>query len=363
MRRHWQRRPLLIRGAIERDALPGPSPKELFALAARDDVESRMVRGAGGAGRSCTLEHGPFSRLPSRRTRDWTLLVQGANLRHEGCAALLERFRFVPDARLDDVMVSFAGDGGGVGPHLDSYDVFLLQLHGRRRWRIGKPTDLSLVEGAPLKILRRFEPTAEWVLEPGDMLYLPPRIAHDGVALGECMTASVGFRAPSNSELLAGFHGHLADAADVPGIYSDRGLAATSHPARLPQRMVDALETLLERRRATRADMVEFLGCSLSEPKPQVWFTSPSPALQVREFARRARGRGLRVDARTIMLYSGRRLFVNGEPVVAPPTAALRHLADRRRLSPSECAAAILDSGALALLHEWHAAGWLHFAA
>ena len=135
--------------------------------------------------------------MPPLAQPGWTLLVQGLDLHLQAAHELLSRFRFVPDARLDDLMLSYASDGGGVGPHLDSYDVFLIQVHGRRRWRIGRAKDRSLVDGLPLKILRHFEPEHEWLLEPGDMLYLPPLWAHDGVAVGECMTASVGFRAPA----------------------------------------------------------------------------------------------------------------------------------------------------------------------
>ncbi|MEI7447697.1 MAG: cupin domain-containing protein, partial [Burkholderiales bacterium] len=189
MRRHWQRAPLLVRGAFP-GFVPPIDPAGLFALAARDDVESRLIRGAT-TGRP-TVAHGPFDRLPARRTPGWTLLVQGVDLHDDAVHALLSRFRFVPDARVDDLMISFATDGGGVGPHVDQYDVFLLQAQGRRRWRIAPPGDASLVAGVPLKLLARFEPTEEWVLEPGDMLYLPPGWGHDGVAVGDCTTFSIG---------------------------------------------------------------------------------------------------------------------------------------------------------------------------
>ena len=149
------------------------------------------------------LRHGPFARryLPAMSQREWTLLVQGVDLHNDAVHQLMQQFRFVPEARLDDLMISYATDGGGVGPHFDSYDVFLLQAHGRRRWRIGRQKDLTLKEGIPLKVLAEFEPEEEFVLEPGDMLYLPPRYAHDGIAEGECITYSIGFRAPARAEL------------------------------------------------------------------------------------------------------------------------------------------------------------------
>src|SRR5688572_9483880 len=195
MLKHWQRRPLVVRQAMPTPVAP-LSRAELFALAARDDVESRLVQNSG---RRWSVAHGPFSRstLPRLRDRGWTLLVQGVDLHHDGAHALLRQFRFVPDARLDDVMISWASDGGGVGPHVDSYDVFLLQASGERRWRIARRFDPALDERAPLKILRRFEPEQELVLSPGDLLYLPPNWAHEGVAMGgDCMTCSIGMRAP-----------------------------------------------------------------------------------------------------------------------------------------------------------------------
>ena len=157
------------------------------------------------------MRNGPHAELPSTTKKQWTLLVQGVNLHHDGADALLRQFNFLPDARLDDVMISYASDGGGVGPHLDSYDVFLLQAEGTRRWRIGAQKDLTLQKGVPLKILQRFTPDQEFDLQPGDMLYLPPNYAHEGIAVGECMTYSIGFRAPSFQELGESFLQFMAD--------------------------------------------------------------------------------------------------------------------------------------------------------
>ena len=186
LRDYWQKKPLLIRAAVpgfngllERD--------ELFALARDEDVESRFIaHDASG----WQFERGPLpgSLLKRPKSKPWTVLVQGLNLLLPEADALMRRFSFIPYARLDDLMVSYATNGGGVGPHFDSYDVFLLQGTGRRRWQISAQKDLSLLDGAPLRILRNFVPEQEWVLEPGDMLYLPPHYAHDGVAEGECTT-------------------------------------------------------------------------------------------------------------------------------------------------------------------------------
>jgi 50S ribosomal protein L16 3-hydroxylase len=239
MRRYWQRRPLLVR-----QALPGlrtPVPVErLFALAARPDVQSRLVTAFAGR---WALREGPLARqtLPARTRRGWTVLVHGVDVHVEAAARLLARFRFVPDARLDDLLVSYASDGGGVGPHVDSYDVFLVQAQGRRRWRIGRSRDLAEVPGLALRILADFRPEREWVLEPGDLLYLPPGIAHEGVAVGpDCVTCSIGFRAPAYRAVAERWFDEALEAAGLERAHRDPGLAATRAPARLPDRLVDA---------------------------------------------------------------------------------------------------------------------------
>src|SRR5205085_5385100 len=187
--------PLLIRAALP-GVLGDIDRERLFALAAQNGVESRLV---ARAGRRWSVCPGPIARraLPSAGTPGWTLLVQGVDLHDDAAHRLLRRFRFVADARLDDVMCSWASDRGGVGPHVDSYDVFLLQVTGRRRWRVGRVGDARQRAGMPLRTLAGFTPSDEWLLGPGDMLYLPPGWGHDGVAVGECITASIGFRAPA----------------------------------------------------------------------------------------------------------------------------------------------------------------------
>ncbi|HLS56079.1 MAG TPA: cupin domain-containing protein [Zeimonas sp.] len=359
LRDHWQRRPLLVRGAVP-DAPAPLSAGALVELAARDTVESRLVSAAAGRWR---LQHGPFeaAAVPPLTRPRWTLLVQGVDLHDDRAHALLARFRFVPDARLDDLMISLASDGGGVGPHVDSYDVFLLQAWGRRRWRIGWPRSRELTPALPLKILARFEPQHEFVLEPGDMLYLPPGWAHDGVAEGPCMTCSIGFRAPSRHEFLSAF---LADAADAAGgpdpRFGDAGRPAATRPARLPEDLHGRLARWARDWRPTPAALDDFIGRYLTEPKPQVWFDRPAP-LSTKAFTARASRAGLRLDRRTRMAYRRRRVFVNGEAFEAGAVAThwLRRLADARLLDPSSAAQAIADPACSALLHEWHAAGWL----
>ena len=348
MKRHWQKKPLLIRQAIP-GFVPPLDRRALFRLAADEAVESRLV--AQGP-RGWQLRHGPFASLPPLSRAQWTLLVQGVDLHDDAAHALLQRFRFVPDARLDDLMVSWASDGGGVGPHFDSYDVFLLQATGRRRWRIGRQRDLSLRDDVPLKILSRFEPEQEWVLEPGDMLYLPPRWAHDGVAEGgDCMTCSIGFRAPQRGGLAAELAQRLADECEDTALYRDPAQAATTTPAALPDGLgafaADALQRLL----ADRALLNGLLGEVLTEPKPRVWFDEPAQAW---------RDGAVQLDRRTRMLYDRQHVFINGESLRASGADArlMRRLADQRGLDAASVGRA--SAAARSVLAQWHEAGWLH---
>ncbi|QHE75650.1 cupin domain-containing protein [Hydrogenophaga sp. PBL-H3] len=350
MRRHWQKKPLLIRQAI-----PGFQPllsrAQLFELAGREAVESRLiVRKPQG----WTLKPGPFKRsgLPPLRQPGWTLLVQGVDQHIDAVHELLQRFRFVPDARLDDLMISWASEGGGVGPHFDSYDVFLLQASGQRRWRIGRQKDLTLQPDVPLKILQNFEPEEEHVLEAGDMLYLPPRWAHDGDAMGEdCMTYSIGFRAPQRGGLAGELLQRMADELDDETLYRDPGQVATAHPGAMPTGLeafaVDALQRLL----AERQSLACALGEVMTEPKPRIFFDEAQT-----DWVAGA----VRLDRRTRMMYDPRHVFINGESFRAGGADArlMQRLADQRGLEARQVQRA--SDGAQSLLQDWFEAGWLH---
>ncbi len=353
MRRHWQRKPLLVRQAVP-DLRQAPDRSTVFALAEREEVESRLIRHTA---KGWQMRHGPFVRraLPPLAQQAWTLLVQGVDLHDDDAHALLAPFRFLPGARLDDLMVSYASDGGGVGPHFDSYDVFLLQTAGRRRWRIGRQRDLSLQPDVPLKILENFQPEEEFVLEPGDMLYLPPRYAHDGVAVGgDCMTCSIGFRAPRSNELAQELLQRLAeDAADgSDGLYADPRQPATATPGAIPEALAGFAREALEAVLRDRDALPRALGEYLTEPKPQVWFDEPGEEAGL--------AGGLRLDRRTRMLYDERHVFVNGESWRAAGRDArlMRELADTRQLSARALAGASED--ARELLRSWCEAGWAH---
>jgi 50S ribosomal protein L16 3-hydroxylase len=355
LRDYWHKKPLLIRQAI-----PGFKPllkfDKLAELARQNHVESRLVTHAGG---EWNMQHGPLDELPSRSEAEWTMLVQGANLFDAGTDALLRQFRFIPDARLDDLMISFATDGGGVGPHFDSYDVFLLQAQGRRRWRISAQQDLELVEGLPLKILNNFTPEEEFLLEPGDMLYLPPHYAHDGVAEGECMTYSVGFRSPAYQELGEAFLQFMADSIDLPGRYADPQLQPAKNPAEIPRDMLATVAEELNKVRFTEEDITIFLGEHLSEPKHNVFFTGPAKPLAMGRFAEAAGRRGVKLSLKTQMLYRGNNVFINGESfaVGRADKAVLDLLANERRLDGGALAAASED--VLDALHTWYQDGWV----
>ncbi|HVZ46307.1 MAG TPA: cupin domain-containing protein [Ramlibacter sp.] len=360
MKRHWQKKPLLVRGAVEAFQ-PLMTRKELFDLAARDDVESRLVVQRRGHWR---LRRGPLPRraLPALAEPAWTLLVQGADLHHRGAYELLQRFRFVPDARLDDLMISWASDAGGVGPHFDSYDVFLLQAEGRRRWRIGRQRDLTLREGLPLKILDRFEPEEEFVLAPGDMLYLPPRYAHDGIAQGACQTYSIGFRAPARGELAQELLQRIGDEAlEAAGeaIYRDAGSGPSDSPGRIPEPLQRFARDAVAAAMKNPSLLERALGEYLTEPKHNVWFEARKAGFPLRA------GKGLagvcvELDPRTRMMHDARHVYVNGESWRAGGRDAklMRKLADERKLSDKDLTQA--GSGALRLLRSWCEAGWLH---
>ncbi|MBL8448088.1 MAG: cupin domain-containing protein [Zoogloeaceae bacterium] len=350
---YWQKKPLLIRQAIP--SFTGTlSKKELFDLARSPDVESRLIRHTES---DWSVTHGPQRAADLKGKRDpWTVLVQGVNLFVPAADELLHSFDFIPQARLDDLMVSYAVDGGGVGPHFDHYDVFLLQGMGRRRWRIGIQADRSLIEGAPLRILKHFAPTEDWILEPGDMLYLPPHYAHDGVAVGECMTYSIGFRTPTGAELGQQFLAYLQDHLCLEDVYSDPDLAPPEHSAEIGPDMVAQVAGMLEKIRWDRNQVADFLGRTLTEPKAHVFFEPPEEPLSRRAFGTALKKHGFRLDARSILLFQGACFYLNGEPVeiAAGDARAVRELADRRALP----AGAAWNGSLGDCLYEWYCNGF-----
>ncbi len=358
MKRHWQKKPLLIRQAVP-NMKPLIERAELLSMLENEEVESRQIVRKGA---KWTLKKGPMARksLPSFKTPDWTVLIQGVDLHHDAVHALLQQFRFVPDARLDDLMISFATDGGGVGPHFDSYDVFLLQAQGQRKWRIGRQKKFELQEGVPLKILKDFKPETEFVLNPGDMLYLPPGYAHDGVAIGECMTYSVGFRVPRSAELasdlLMGLSEELAEDSGSANdlLYQDPNQSPAIQDASIPLGMQQFAAKAIAKALKDPQLLNCLLGESLTAPKANVWFDTPDQD----DLPNFVWPKDVQLDRRTKMLFDAKHIFINGESFKAAGQDAklLRKLANDKFLPSAH--AAQLSENAAELMQAWWEEGW-----
>jgi len=268
LQQYWQKKPLLIRQAIPGYTTP-LSPDQLAGLACEEEVESRLIL-EKDADTPWKLEHGPFteirfSQLPASH---WTLLIQKANQLLPELAGLLDQFNFIPNWRIDDVMVSYASVDGSVGPHVDQYDVFLLQGLGTRRWQISSQdsSQIPLLENTELQILREFTPEHDWLLEPGDMLYLPPNVAHHGVAQEDCMTFSIGFRAPRYSELLTAWTDdqtlQLADRLH----YQDPDLQVTAHNGEIAATALETIRAIIRQEYIKDQDIDRWFGQYITEP-------------------------------------------------------------------------------------------------
>ncbi len=358
LRDYWQKKPLLIRQAV-----PGfkglLNPQQLVELSCLEDAQARLVKQTRG---NWQLAHGPFDPDEMAKLRGkWTVLVQGVNHVLPQATELLKRFNFIPHARLDDLMVSYAPKGGGVGPHFDAYDVFLLQGCGHRRWQISTQQDRSLIPGAPLRILQRFEVEQEWVLEAGDMLYLPPHCGHNGIAEDDCMTYSIGFRTPAYQELAEQFLVYLQDRICVDGMYADPDLKTQIHPSEIGTPMLQQVAQAIRKVQWDDEDVANFLGCYLSEPKPHIFFDTPAKPLSATRFAQALQTRGITLDLKTQMLCHGSTVFINGDshPVGKGGYRALRELADTRELPAGKK----LTQETLELLYEFYLDGYLDLTA
>ena len=355
---YWQKKPLLIRQAIPN--FKGlMSPNDLAGLACEDEVQARIIKQKkhNWSVQNSPFDEGDFSKLPAK---DWTLLVQSVNHYLPEAADLLAQFNFIPHARLDDLMVSYAPAGGGVGAHVDSYDVFLLQGSGKRNWKISAQTDLSLVEGAPLRILKHFDTEQEWTLEAGDMLYLPPQIAHWGVSMSDdCMTYSIGFRAPKTQELMHEFLSYLqdnieADDLRVASLYRDPDLSLQTHPAEISKDMIKQVSATLQTITWDSNHIADFLGKYLTEPKPNVVFEAPRK-ISLATFCKQLSTKSLYLDLKSQMLFSHNQFYLNGEQlsVIAELSACMRDLADKRCVNTTALQANIYAALAEALFESY----------
>ncbi|HXU93248.1 MAG TPA: cupin domain-containing protein [Gallionella sp.] len=355
LRDYWQKKPLLIRKAFP-DFKGLLDPQQLIGLACEEDVQARIV--TQQRGQFC-LQHSPFMQedFDGFGKSKWTVLVQGVNHFLPEASELLKHFSFIPHARLDDLMVSYAPKGGGVGPHFDSYDVFLLQGLGHRRWQISTQEDQTLIEGAPLRILKDFRVEQEWVLEAGDMLYLPPHCAHNGIAEDDCMTYSIGFRTPAYQELAEQFLVYLQDRIQVDGMYADPDLKAQKHPSEISGAMLRQVEQAIKQVRWDKEDIANFLGCYLSEPKPHIFFDIPGCPLTLAKFRHALHKHGVVLDLKSQMLSRDGWIFMNGE-AFQPDNhdyPLLRDLADGRELpAEADCSPELAE-----LLYQWYQDGYL----
>lgn len=361
LRDYWQKKPLLIRNAFP-DFVAPLTVDEIFELARRDEAESRLIVNRDS---KWALHNGPVLKkhLNAAKNSLWTVLIQDTQHFSYEAHQLLAQFNFIPNARIDDLMVSYAIKGGGVGPHFDSYDVFLLQGEGERRWQISAQRDLSLVPDHPLKIMAKFEAEQEWIVKTGDMLYLPPGYAHQGVAKTDCVTWSIGFRAPSAMEISHAFLDFLRDELSVLGQYSDGDLLPTEAPGGIDLAMQQRLANVLGHvtNASTRTSMLRrFAGRYFTEPKSHIYFDAPEAVMSAKSLSRKILARGVELDLKTRLLFVDAMFFINGEDLDVPAKDRVvwRTLANTRALSAEDVEP--LSEISFSLLQNLMGNGYLH---
>lgn len=366
---YWQQRPLLIRQALPAYQSP-VSPEELAGLACEEDVESRLIQEHGPQG-PWQLQHGPldeqsFAALPASH---WTLLIQEINKHIPEFALLQEPFNFIPNWRLDDVMVSFAPEAGTVGPHRDNYDVFLLQAQGRRRWQIDTRPEQAgeLTPNLPLKIMHSFAAEQEWVMEPGDMLYLPPGVAHHGVALEDCITVSIGFRAPSIAELCAAYCTDRIAQIPAERFYSDPALSLQENPGQIEPKAIEAIrQQVLSALQADEQDFAQWFGSFITDIRPGHYLPEAEPQLDVDTFVQQVRAWGeLWRSEYARFAYLEQEvttLCVAGETITVPPDfqPLVKRLCAQRHFTLPELAPWLEQDDACELLCQLYNLGALY---
>ena len=355
LRDYWQKKPLLVRKALPN--FQGPLTRDaLIKIACKEDTQSRLITKEN---KKWQLKQGPlvlkdFDLLSKKK---WTLLVQDVNHLLPTARDLLLQFNFIPYSRLDDLMVSYAKKGAGIGPHFDSYDVFLLQGMGRKRWQISAKKDNGLVANIPLKILSRFDCEQEWILEPGDMLYLPPGYAHNGVAEDECITYSIGFRSASYQELITHFLFYLQDNIEVSGIYSDPDISLQFHPARINSTMLHQVKIILNKIKWGDKDIKHFLGIYLTEPKSHIFFKRTADPMTQNKFMLHIEKKGLELNLKSRMLCMEKTIYLNGyvHRINTNTYPLLEKFADHQTLSKIKN----LDNETVTLLYQWYLDGYI----
>lgn len=324
LRDYWQKRPLLIHQAIPNFESP-ISPDELAGLACEDHVESRIIMEKGGKTpwqlRNGAFTEKDFSRLPQTH---WTLLVQEMNRHVPEIADILDLFNFVPSWRVDDLMVSYAPQHGSVGPHIDSYDVFLLQAKGLRRWQISREVGEFLPD-LDLKILKKFQAEETWILAPGDMLYLPPNVAHHGVALEECMTFSIGFLAPTHTEMLNDYVQHVAAQMDKDLRYTDPELTLPKDNGEITPQALEKIQQIIRGLSLDNHSINQWFGQFISQSRGGNDYECPDPEFDSVEWLEEYKGAGfMRRAARMMFMRDGENvtLFAEGQAIPLSPSLA-----------------------------------------
>lgn len=367
LRENWQKQPQFIKNPWDRWHNP-LEPDELAGLACDDEVESRIVIKSVA---KWTVDHGPFpeNRFSTLDDRYWSLLVQAVDHYVPEVADLIDPFRFIPNWRIDDVMVSYAADEGGVGPHFDQYDVFLIQGLGKRRWQIGSECtgETVLQSNDELKLLQDFQPTQEWICEPGDILYLPPGISHNGEAIGQdCMTYSVGFRAPSRRELLAHWMDDIPDSISDER-YRDPCLLPQEYPSEILPEAIEALHNMAGLEQVDKTEFAEWFGLYSSSPKYPDHGRVPDSPLSVKDLASMLKsGKTLKRNPASRFLFIRKdpqhlTLFVDGQ--------MFECLGETAKLAVKLCDAPVIDRSIgpieclkdMTLLSELYCQGSLEF--
>ncbi len=335
LKNYWQKKPLLIKNAIANFVSP-ITEKDLFTIAQNKEAVSRLIEHKQGVWQ---VKYGPFKKsdLPKKPNIPWTILVQNINHYIPFAESFLNLFKFIPYARLDDLMISYATKKGSVGPHFDSYDVFLFQAKGVREWKISDQKKFTLDKKSSIKIIANFKSKNSWILKPGDMLYLPPNIAHWGVSQSDdCLTYSIGFRAPGTFEIQSKFLDFIQDhlITDVNEIYKDPNLTLQKNPAEISLNMTKAIQRIVNRLRWDKSSINHFIGQFLSEPIESSLFQARKP-LSLKAFEKILISKTLRLNSKTRMLFIKNNFYINGEYIKIDKKYAsfLKRLANNREIS------------------------------
>ncbi len=335
LKNYWQKKPLLIKNAIPNFVSP-ITESDLFIIAQNEEAVSRLIEHKQGIWQ---VKYGPFKKsdLPKKTNIPWTILVQNINHYFPFAESFLNLFKFIPYARLDDLMISYATKKGSVGPHFDSYDVFLFQAQGAREWKISDQKKFTLDKQSSIKIITNFKSKNSWVLKPGDMLYLPPNIGHWGISQSDdCVTYSIGFRAPGTFEIQSKFLDFIQDhlITNENEIYKDPNLTPQKNPAEISSNMTKEMRNIVDRLRWDKSSINHFIGQLLSEPIENSIFETRKP-LSLKAFEKSIVHKTLRLNSKTRMLFIKNNFYINGEFIKIDKkyTSFLKQLANDREIS------------------------------